>query len=62
MSSKNSVHVPTGKQIKKALIDIDQSQHQVAKAIGVSTVYVRYILNGQRKGTQTKLKIANYIK
>jgi hypothetical protein len=49
---------PTGKQIKKALIDLDMRPFDLAKDLGVSTLYIRMITNEKRTAVETRKKIA----
>ena len=52
---------PTGKQIRKALIDIDQSAMDLARELGVSAYYIREIYAERRKGKAIRKKIADYL-
>lgn len=52
---------PTGKQIKKALIDLDLNQVDVARAVGVSDMYIRMITAERRKAIKTRQRIAQFI-
>ena len=45
------------KQVKKRLIDKELSVKELAKQCGVSYVYLYDLLNGNRKGSPTLLKI-----
>ena len=40
--------IPTGKQIKKALIDLDLRPFDLAQDLGVSVLYIRMITNEKR--------------
>lgn len=50
-----------GQQIKKALIDLDLSYMDLARAMGVSVYYVREIIAGTRKAEAMRSKIARYL-
>jgi plasmid maintenance system antidote protein VapI len=52
---------PTGKQIRKALIDIDQTPMDLAKAMGVSAYYIREIYAERRAARDMRKKIAAYL-
>lgn len=52
---------PTGKQIRKALIDIDQTPIELAHAVGVTAYYIREIYAERRKAVATRKKIAAYL-
>ena len=59
---KNATPIlPTGKQIRKALIDIDQSPLDLAKEMGVSAYYIREIYAERRKAKALRRKIATYL-
>lgn len=58
---KQQVQKPTGKQIKKALIDLDMRQYDLAQELGVSTIYVRYIVAERRKAPVLREQIAQYL-
>jgi predicted transcriptional regulator len=47
-----------GKQIKKALIDLDMSYMELAKSCGIGVYYVREIIAGTRKAVDMRKKIA----
>lgn len=53
--------IPSGKAIRKALIDIDQTPLDLAKAMGVSVLYVRYLINERRAGKLIRKRIAAYL-
>lgn len=53
--------LPTGKQIRKALIDIDQTPMDLAAAMGVSPYYIREIYAERRKATALRRQIAKYL-
>lgn len=63
MSSKKNEQKlrPTGKQIRKALIDIDQTPIDLAKAMGVSAFYIREIYAERRTAVVMRKKIAAYL-
>jgi ribosome-binding protein aMBF1 (putative translation factor) len=50
-----------GKQIKKALIDLDLSYMDLARGVEVSVYYIREIVAGTRKAIQMRQKIAKYL-
>lgn len=50
---------PTGKQIKKALIDLDLRPYDLAQHMGVSTLYIRMITNEKRTAADMRKKIAS---
>jgi ribosome-binding protein aMBF1 (putative translation factor) len=52
---------PSGKEIKKALIDLDLSYMQLAKAVGCSVYYIREITAETRKAHDMRKKIARYL-
>lgn len=52
---------PTGKQIKKALIDLDMSYRDLATAMGCSVYYIREIAADTRKAHEMRHKIAIYL-
>lgn len=52
---------PTGKQLKKALIDLDLSYIELAKAMGCSVYYIREIAADTRKATEMRKRIAQWI-
>lgn len=58
----NEILKPTGKEIKKALIDLDLSYMDLAKAIGVSVYYIREITAETRKAYDARKKIEKYLK
>jgi len=61
-SEKNSTLAsPSGKAIKKALIDIDQTPMDLATAMGVSVLYIRYLMNERRKGAEIRRRIGAYL-
>lgn len=52
---------PTGKQIRKALIDLDISVMELAAEMGVSAYYIREIYAERRKAREMRGKIARYL-
>lgn len=46
-----------GVKIKKRLIEIDMSQKELAKRVGISSSNLNEILNGKRKGWKHRDKI-----
>ena len=50
--------IPTGKQIKKALIDLDLRPFDLAQDLGVSVLYIRMITNEKRAAKDMRKKIA----
>lgn len=46
-----------GKEIKKALIDKDMTQRELAREINVNENYLTDIINGRRSGAKYKNKI-----
>lgn len=50
--------IPTGKQIKKALIDLDLRPYDLAQDLGVSVLYIRMITNERRAAKDMRKKIA----
>lgn len=52
---------PTGKQIRKALIDLGMNQVDVARAVGVSDIYIRMITTERRKAIKMRQKIAHLL-
>lgn len=52
---------PTGKEIKKALIDLDLSYMDLAKAVGCSVYYIREITAETRKARDMRKKIAVHL-
>lgn len=52
---------PTGKQIRKALIDLDISVMELAEEMGVSAYYIREIYCERRKAASMRDKIARYL-
>lgn len=59
MSTRN--FEPTGKQVKKALIDLDMSYRELAAAMGCSVYYIREITADTRKATEMRRKIARHL-
>ncbi|MCB5285511.1 MAG: helix-turn-helix domain-containing protein [Candidatus Cloacimonetes bacterium] len=59
MSSEN--FTLAGKQIKKALIDLDLSYLALARGVGVSVYYIREIVNGTRKARAARQRIAVFL-
>lgn len=53
--------LPTGKQIRKALIDLDISVKELAKAMNVSPYYIREIYAERRKAFQLRKQIAQHL-
>lgn len=49
-----------GKQIKKALIDLDMSYMDLARAMKCSVYYIREIVAGTRKAEAMRGRIAKY--
>lgn len=60
-SKKNEKPIPSGKAIRKALIDIDQTPIDLARAMGVSPYYIREIYAERRKATALRRQIAKYL-
>ena len=52
---------PTGKQIKKALIDHDMSQKELATELGCSLYYVKEICADTRKAVEMRARIGAYL-
>jgi len=52
---------PTGKEIKKALIDLDLGYMELAMAMGCSVYYIREITAETRKAREMRHKIACYL-
>lgn len=50
-----------GMRAKKALIDRNMSQAQLAKELGLSRPYVTSIINGKHNSDDTKQKICDYL-
>lgn len=63
MSSKIIQHdaKPSGKQIRKALIDLDISVMDLASAMGVSAYYIREIYAERRIARAMRLRIARHL-
>lgn len=59
MSSEN--FETQGKQIKKALIDLDLSYMDLARGVEVSVYYIREIVAGTRKAREMRRKIARFL-
>ena len=57
----NAAPRPTGKQIRKALIDLDLSVLELANAMDVSPIYIRMIYQERRKARQLRRRIAKHI-
>lgn len=51
-----------GKNIKKALIDLDMSYLDLAREMGCSVYYIREIVAGTRKATEMRERIAKYFR
>lgn len=61
-SKKNEAQpMPTGKQIRKAMIQCDVSPLELAKAMGVSAYYIREIYAERRKAVIMRKRIAQYL-
>ncbi len=52
---------PFGKEVEKALIDMDMDKGELARAIGISQAYLTDILKGTRPGTERKKQIAEHL-
>lgn len=52
---------PFGKEIKKHLIDLEMSQSELAKKMGVSSPYVGEILRGTRSSVNAQRKVCEAI-
>ena len=52
---------PTGKQIRKALIDLDLTVMDLAREMGVSPIYIRMIYMEQRKARDLRKRIARFL-
>jgi len=52
---------PTGKQIRKALIDLDLTVMDLARAMGVSPLYIRRIYQERRKARVLRKQIARFL-
>ncbi len=52
---------PTGKQIKKALIDLDMSYRELAEGVECSIYYIREIVAETRKAEEMRHRIAKYL-
>lgn len=57
----NDAPRPTGKQIRKALIDLDMRVLDLARAMDVSPIYIRMIYQERRKARQLRRRIARYL-
>lgn len=57
----NEPPTPTGKQIRKALIDLDLTVMDLARAMGVSPLYIRRIYQERRKARDLRKRIARYL-
>lgn len=51
-----------GKRVKKQLIELEMTQRDLAKKVGVHENYLTDILNGRRSGEKYKEKIQKIIK
>ncbi|MCR2045180.1 helix-turn-helix domain-containing protein [Anaerosalibacter massiliensis] len=51
-----------GKKVKKQLIELEMTQRDLAKKVGVHENYLTDILNGRRSGEKYKDKIQKIIK
>lgn len=51
-----------GKTVKKRLIDMDMTQAELAKELGVGRQYMNRILSGDRSGKKYKAEIARILK
>jgi predicted transcriptional regulator len=63
MSSKIMTDAPrpTGKQIRKALIDLDLSVLELSREMGVSPIYIRMIYQERRQARRLRKRIAAYL-
>lgn len=52
---------PSGKQIRKALIDLDLTVLDLARAMEVSPIYIRMIYQERRKATELRRRISRYL-
>lgn len=52
---------PTGKEIKKALIDLDLSYMDLARAMGCSIYYIREIAADTRMASDMRKRIAAHL-
>lgn len=48
---------PFGREIKKALVDKEMTQRQLAAEIGVAPAYINHIIFGERPGAKYKQQI-----
>ncbi len=48
---------PLGKKIVKRLVDLNQTQVWLCEKVGVSKVYLNFILHGERSGKKYMAKI-----
>jgi len=60
MSSEK--YKPTGKQIRKMLVDREMTQQALAEALGISRYYVRDICNDHRNAVIMRQRIYQYLK
>ena len=60
MSSKTLK--PTGKQIRKLLVEREMTQKALANALGISHYYVRDICNDHRRAVVMRQRIYQYLK
>lgn len=52
---------PFGKEIKKHMIDLEMSQSELAKKMGVSSPYVGEILRGTRSSVNAQRKVCEAV-
>ena len=52
---------PFGKEIKKHMIDLEMSQSELAKKMGVSSPYVGEILRGTRSSANAQRKVCEAV-
>lgn len=52
---------PFGKEIKKHMIDLEMSQSDLAKKMGVSSPYVGEILRGTRSSVNAQRKVCEAV-
>lgn len=50
-----------GVAVKKRLVEMGQTQRQLAEAIGIQHVYLNIIIHGQRSGKKYIKAISNYL-
>jgi hypothetical protein len=63
MSSKKDTTdpTPTGKQIRKALIDLDLTVMDLAREMSVSPIYIRFIYQERRAARRLRKLIASFL-